>query len=381
MISLTEKELFEIFREANRILPEEELEFSMILSGKCRIEGRTFQAPSLGTFLLLEEWKSPFAPGKVFRGENGTAFPGKLCAEDLHFALFLLENGREGALLLMEERAKNFFSRGRKKVVRKGKRNVPPPGIRGKLAARYARMDWKRAAEELSAVLSFHSATAMLPDGGGMGRSGTGTRPGGNVSPMEEAMGILVFAQEKLPSLPPEKILWDLPFAFLAWLFVLEARKNEVPGIGREETSRTIWKHFSQHLSRDEKPEKCGSENKSVPPALAPGEKRSAEGRVPADGLPREKRSSEGRVLSDGAIPGKAPATRSVLPDGAPVDGRSAKRIVLDRISPEKALGKFSRILQESERKNPGREGPLPEERIVSLVRQCVTEILPSDSV
>ena len=244
MTPLTEKELFEIFRAAYRDLPEDALEFALILSGKCRIGNHIFPAPSLGTFLLLEEWKSPFASGGTASSPGGRK---EILLKDLYFALFLLENGRDAAVILTEERMRGFSRNGEKKAIRKrgGKyRSAVEFAVR-----KYGRMNGERSAEDLARILSLHTAMDMLPEEGGEKDLLAAGREGTYLARMENVMEILCFAQKKFPSLTPEKILWDLPFAVLGWLFVLEARKNGVAGIGRDGTSKTIWEHFSRHLA------------------------------------------------------------------------------------------------------------------------------------
>ena len=410
MTPLTEKELFEIFRAAHRDLPEDALEFALILSGKCRIGHYTFPAPSLGTFLLLEEWKSPFVSGKA------TFSPGegrrKILPEELFFALFLLENGREGALILMEERTRGFSRNGEKKPVRK--RGETYRSAVENAARKYGRMNRKQAAKELEKILSLHTAMDMLPDETGEKDLLAAGREGTYLARMENVMGILCFAQEKFPSLTPEKILWDLPFALLGWLFVLEARKNGVTGIGRDETSKTIWERFSRHLSEEEKQGKSESEKTKVPQDAPSGGKQPSEEGVqpcsalpgnapaansvpPGNAVPRRAPAAKGvhskvalpdrppetkSVHSGTAVPRRGPVKEDILSRIAPVSGGTAGKSVPDRVSPEKVLGRFSRVLQEPAGKKGGmREDALSDGRIVSIVRQCMEEILPSDSV
>ncbi|MBR2364163.1 MAG: hypothetical protein IKA79_03080, partial [Lentisphaeria bacterium] len=242
MIRLSENEIQEIFEKANRTLPEELLEFSMILSGKCKIGPYRFPAPSLGTYILLEEWKSPF----IRRREEDKDKRVKILLKDLYLALFLLENGRRGAEYLMEQRMKNFFRK------RKDTDRLSLPLYEWRmLEKKYCRLDPPEAVFQLQQILSLHSAVDMLPDENNSKTGDFSLRKREKISYctwMENLTGILYFVQADIPSLTPGKILWELPYALLGFLLIYEARKNHVEGIGREKTSRLIWELFSRKM-------------------------------------------------------------------------------------------------------------------------------------
>ncbi len=253
MFELSEKELKEIFEKACKDAPEDLLEFSMLLSGKCRICDYIFPAPALGTYILLHEWKSPFEGDKNKAKEKGKKRAENILLEDLYMALYILENGRSAADVLMEKRMEKFFRKGKKED---SNTISLPYTILSKMKRKYNFSDPVSAAEQLEKILSLHSAIDMLPD------EWNGEKTGEFVkklekkeysSWMENIFGLVFAFQEFMPFLSVDEILWQTPFARLGFLLVRQCRKNNVSGIGKESVSRNLWQEFSRKLEEKKK--------------------------------------------------------------------------------------------------------------------------------
>lgn len=246
MAILSENEIKEIFESAYETTPEELLEFSIMLCNKCMICNHIFPAPALGTYILLEEWKSPF-PEIKGGDKNQKGKQPKILYEDLLLALYILENGRGAAEELMKIRSEKFY----KKKLNKEER-LFPFSCMNILMKKYSSLDPRRAANELQEVLSLHSGLDMLPDEMEENHSSMilKSHKGKKVYSlwMENMMGILFFVHSILPSFSMEKILWDIPYSSLGFFFVRECRKNGGKGMGKEEVSRKLWQNFARKM-------------------------------------------------------------------------------------------------------------------------------------
>ena len=234
------EEVIQKFLEESRTFytPQERLELAFILSGKCYAGGYVFPAPALGTYLLLEEWNSPFLPD-----ENGKK--RKIRMQDLFLALFILENGKKASLELLKRRHEEFFY-GKKR----NEMQCFPYGKLAKLRKKYCRLDPERAAGELSVIFSLHTAFDMLPD-----KEISSGSPGADFSCAEEKTYMekicdpVFFSRNILPGFSFDEILWKIPYVLLGYLFVRESRKAGVKGIGRIQTSERLWELFSRHMA------------------------------------------------------------------------------------------------------------------------------------
>ena len=234
------EEIVQKFLEETRTFytPEERLELTFILSGKCYAGGYIFPAPSMGTYILLEEWNSPFLPDE--KGKKR-----KICMQDLFLALFILENGKMASLELLKRRHEEFFY-GKK---RNGRKRFPY-GELAKLRKKYCRLDPERAAGELSVIFSLHTAFDMLPDKViSSGNTGEAFSCAEEKTYMEKIWDPVFFSRNILPGFSFDEILWKIPYVLLGYLFVRESRKAGVKGIGRMQTSERLWELFSRHMA------------------------------------------------------------------------------------------------------------------------------------
>ena len=262
MFKLSESELKEIFEKAYRQQPENLLEFSMILSGKCRIENYTFPAPTLGSYILLHEWKSPFEGENSVEKRNEKSGENRekkskekdILLEDLYMALFILENGRQAAESLMEKRFEKFS--GKKEEICK---ISLPYRMLENVRKKYPFKDPARAAEDLENILSLHSAIDMLPDEWETVSAGKFIKKldtKNYSSWMENICGLIFAFQELLPLCTYHEILWKIPLSFLGFLLVRQCRKNNVSGVEKEDVSRILWQEFSRKMEEKMKEQK-----------------------------------------------------------------------------------------------------------------------------
>ena len=246
---LPEEVLKKFLEESRNIYtPEEKLELSFILSGKCCAGGYIFPAPSLGTYLLLEEWKSPFLPAE---GEKKQS----ICMQDLFLALFILENGKKASLELLKKRYDELFYRRNNPG-----RNFFPYRALEKIRKKYFHLEPVRTAEELLRIFSLHTAFDMLPD---HIQPAVGTGEGSSLSfpeektYMEKVCDLMFLTGNILPAVSFDEILWQIPYVLLGYLFLRESRRAGLEGIGRMQTSERLWELFSRHIaSYREKKEK-----------------------------------------------------------------------------------------------------------------------------
>lgn len=235
---LPEEDVKRFLKETSSVYtPEDRMELAFILSGKCYAGGYIFPAPALGTYLLLEEWKSPFLPDE--KGKKR-----KICMQDLFLALYILENGKKASLELLKRRYEEFYY-GRKKEMKK---SFPYREL-AELRKKYSRLDPERAAKDLTWIFSLHGALDMLPDGKvPSGSTGEVLCTGEEKIYMEKICDLLFFSRSILPGFSFDEVLWKIPYVLLGYLFVRESRKAGLEGIGRIRTSERLWELFSRHL-------------------------------------------------------------------------------------------------------------------------------------
>ena len=227
------EEILEKFRRENccTATPEEKLELAMILSGKCFLGGYMFLAPTLGTYLLLEEWESPFLLQEKERKRD-------ICMQDFFLALFILENGKKASEELLKYRSRQVYE-----SKKNGKIVFFPYEILEKTRRKYCRLDPVKAAMELQLLLSIHTAFDMLPGNESVMEEGQETfHTIDEKSSTEKICDLLFLLKDLLVSSSFEAILWKIPSVLAGYLIVQEYRARGIKGIGKMQTSAKLLK-------------------------------------------------------------------------------------------------------------------------------------------
>ena len=238
----TDPEIAHILAEPEGDTPQDHLELLTVLSGQIFLAGRSFPAPTFGTYALLQMIRSPFLR------TNGPP----PTAEDLIHALFLLSEPQKGIRLLWNRvRCENVYSTLERQngIHSDADRRNLKQAIRRE---RQFRNLWRRETEifrrktnlpsedsaisELAHCLQPGIGFSMIPPGASAAKPQIV-----NLEPIIQAAAGLTAA---LPSLTLDQLLWKIPVAAVGFLTVQTARRSGIRGVSRDETSEKLWKRF-----------------------------------------------------------------------------------------------------------------------------------------